>query len=125
MSKKNNRYSEEEVLAILRDYFSGGLTKSVCARKYSLKCVNVLNYWLKKYESNPVLVSLQSDLSDSDMANRGKDSFKEENILLKKRIKELEKALAFSRLETEARDLMINKAESYFNISIRKKSGAK
>ena len=98
MCKKNNRYSEEGVLAILRDYFSSGLTKSVCARKYSLKGINVLNYWLKKYESNPILVSLQSDLNDTDMANRGKDSFKEENILLKKRIKELEKAFAFSRL---------------------------
>ncbi len=55
------------------------------------------------------------------MANRDKDSYKEENAALKKRIKELEKALAFSRLETEARDLLIDKAESYFNIPIRKK----
>ena len=35
------------------------------------------------------------------------------------------KALAFSRLETEARDLMITRAEEYFNIPIRKKPGAK
>ena len=41
------------------------------------------------------------------------------------RIKELEKALAFSKLETEARDLMITRAEEYFDIPIRKKSGAK
>jgi hypothetical protein len=43
----------------------------------------------------------------------------------KKRIKELEKALEFSRLETKARDMIIDKAEEYFDIQIRKKSGAK
>ena len=33
----------------------------------------------------------------------------------------MEKALAFSKLETEARDLMITRAEEYFNIPITKK----
>ncbi len=46
-----------------------------------------------------------------DMANRDKESYKEENAALRKRIKELGKALAFSRLETEARDLLIDKAD--------------
>ena len=59
------------------------------------------------------------------MANRSKDNFKDENAQLKKRIRELEKALEFSRLETLARDMMIDKAEAYFDIQIRKKSGAK
>ena len=59
------------------------------------------------------------------MANRSKEDFKDENAQLKKRIRELEKALEFSRLETLARDMMIDKAEEYFDIPIRKKSGAK
>jgi len=59
------------------------------------------------------------------MANRSKDSYKEENAQLKKRIKDLEKALDYSKLETLARDILIDKAEEYFDISIRKKSGAK
>lgn len=59
------------------------------------------------------------------MANRDKESYKQENAELKKRIKDLEKALEFSRLETLARDMMIDKAEEYFDIAIRKKSGAK
>lgn len=59
------------------------------------------------------------------MANLSKEEFKNENAQLKQRIKELEKALAFSRLETEARDLMIDIAEKNFNIPIRKKAGAK
>ena len=68
---------------------------------------------------------MQSEPSEDDMANRGKDSYKDENAQLKKRIKELEKALEFSRLETLARDMMIDKAEDYYDIPIRKKSGAK
>lgn len=59
------------------------------------------------------------------MDNRSKENYKEENAQLKKRIRELEKALEFSRLETLARDMMIDKAEEYFDIPIRKKSGAK
>lgn len=59
------------------------------------------------------------------MANRSKEDYKDENAQLKKRIRELEKALEFSRLETMARDLLIDKAEEYFDIPIRKKPGAK
>lgn len=59
------------------------------------------------------------------MSNRSKEDYKEENAELKKRIKDLEKALAFSKLETESRDLLITRAEEYFSIPIRKKSGAK
>lgn len=66
-----------------------------------------------------------SSEGETEMANRSKESYREENAQLKKRIKELEKSLSFSRLETEARDLMITRAEEYFNIQIRKKSGAK
>jgi hypothetical protein len=71
------------------------------------------------------MLPLQSEASDSDMANRSKEDYKDENAQLRKRIKDLEKALEFSRLETLARDLMIDKAEEYFEIPIRKKSGAK
>ena len=55
------------------------------------------------------------------MANWSKESYKEENAQLKKCIKELEKVLSFSLLETEVRDLMITRVEEYFNIPIRKK----
>ena len=70
-------------------------------------------------------LALQLVQSDDEMSNRNKDSYKEENVQLKKRIRELEKALEFSRLETLSRDMLIDKAEEYFDIPIRKKSGAK
>ena len=95
---------------------------------FSFRRINIrlLNSWLKKYESSQEIVSLCSEPeSVEDMANRSKDSYKEENAQLKKRIKDLEKALDYSKLETLARDILIDKAEEYFDISIRKKSGAK
>ena len=95
-------------------------------RLHSLSGLRLLNYWIEKYGDKVKSLSSPSITStEEDMANRSKESYREENAQLKKRIKELEKALSFSRLETEARDLMITRAEEYFNIPIRKKSGAK
>ena len=126
MSKTYQRYSEEFKLSVIRDYYSSGMSKYACVRKYQLRSDATLLNWLRKYECEKDSLPLQSESSnDEDMANRSKEDYKDENTQLKKRIKELEKALEFSRLETLARDLMIDKAEDYFDISIRKKSGAK
>ena len=126
MSKTYQKYSEEFKLSVIRDYYSSGMSKYACVRKYHLRSDGTLLNWLRKYECEKDSLPLQSESSnDEDMANRSKEDYKDENTQLKKRIKELEKALEFSRLETLARDLMIDKAEDYFDISIRKKSGAK
>ena len=125
MRKKRHHYSEEERLSILRDYYSSGMSMYACAKKYQLSTETLLIKWKKLYESHPEIVSLHSELEELDMANRDKESYKEEIAQLKKRNKGLEKALAFSKLETEARDLMISIAEEQFNIPIRKKAGAK
>ena len=125
MSKKRHHYSEEERLSILRDYYSSGISMYACAKKYQLSTETLLTNWKKLYEFHPEIVSLQSEPKELDMANRDKESYKEEIAQLKKRNKELEKALAFSKWETEARDIMISIAEEQFNIPIRKKAGAK
>ena len=125
MSNKRHFYSEEERLSILRDYYSSGMSMYACAKKYQLSTETLLIKWKKLYESHPEIVSLHSELEELDMANRDKESYKEEIAQLKKRNKELEKALAFSKWETEARDIMISRAEKQFNIPIRKKAGAK
>ena len=123
MRKSPTKYSEEFKLSVIRDYYSSGMSKQACARKYQLCNAQLFRSWLKKYGNNSV--PLQPEPDEDEMANRSKDSYKEENAQLKKRIRELEKALQFSRLETLARDLMIDKAEEYFDVPIRKKSGAK
>ena len=123
MTKIRKKYSDEDKLHFVRLYQESGMSKNSFCRRYEICNHTLLNAWLKKFAPNQkdVYLSLETDLTD--MANRSKEDFKDENAQLKKRIKELEKALAFSKLETEARDLMITRAEEYFNISIRKKPG--
>lgn len=125
MSQIHKKYSEEEKLSLLREYYQSGQSKTSFCRDYGLCGTILLDNWQKKYESAKDFVSLPAESSEEDMANRSKESYKDENAQLKKRIRELEKALEFSRLETLARDMMIDKAEGYFDIQIRKKSGAK
>ena len=119
------KYSEEFKLSVIRDYYSSGMSKSACIRKYGLSGDAILLLWLRKYESEKKLLPLQLELTEEEMANRSKEDYKKEIAELKKRNRDLEKALQFSRLETLARDLMIDKAEEYFDVPIRKKSGAK
>ena len=126
MRKSPTKYSEEDKLNYLRLYHESGMSKRSFCKHHGIYDGSLLNSWLKKYESPKEIVPLQSEISnDVDMANRSKESYKDENAQLRKRIRELEKALEFSRLETLARDMMIDKAEDYFDIAIRKKSGAK
>ena len=126
MKDKRKSYSKEDKLSLLREYYQSGLSKTSFCKSRGISAIKSLNTWLKVFANEKELLSLQSELANiTDMANRSKESYQEENAQLKQRIKELEKALAFSKLETEARDLMITRAEEYFDIPIRKKSGAK
>ena len=123
MSKKYKSYSQEDKLSLLRDYYQSGLSKKSFCKSRGIASVWSLNTWLKVFANEKDLLSLQSEQANiTDMANRSKESYQEENAHLKQRIKNLEKALAFSKLETEARDLMITRAEEYFDIPIRKKN---
>ena len=125
MSKSQKHYSESERLSLLREYHQSGMSKTSFCKSRGLCGIVLLNKWLKKYGIEKEMLPLQSKPSDEYMANRSKEDYKDENAQLRKRIKELEKALEFSRLETLSRDMMIDKAEEYFDIAIRKKSGAK
>ena len=127
--KKRKYYSREYKEQILALHYYGGRSLYSLSKEYGI-LYSALWGWTKKCSSGSVssekVVPLPSEhLSEDEMANRSKDDYKDENAQLKKRVRELEKALEFSRLETLARDMMIDKAEEYFDIAIRKKSGAK
>lgn len=126
MRKVKKKYSEEEKLRLLREYHESGMSKNHFVKTHGICNLTLLNVWLKRYGSEEKSVPLQSELSSEEiMANRSKEDYRKEIDAQRKRIKELEKALEFSRLETRVRDMMIDKAEEYFDIQIRKKSGAK
>jgi transposase-like protein len=124
MRKSPTKYSEEERLNYLRLYHESGMSKRSFCNRHGIYHA-LLYSWLKKYECEKKSVPLPAEPEVTDMANRSKEDYKHEIAALRKRNRELEKALEFSRLETLARDMMIDKAEEYFDISIRKKSGAK
>ena len=103
MRKKHEHYSEEEKLHLLHSYYQSGMSKTSFAKQHGISGITLLNKWLAKYESVVKEVSLAPCQAPTDMSDRSKEDYHDENARLKKRVKELEKALAFSRLETEAR----------------------
>jgi len=118
-------YEEAFRLRMLSEYYESGMSIYAFARSHEIDRGTFLR-WTKTHGSEEVSLPLPPEVSiNEDMANRSKDDYKKEIAELKKRNRELEKALEFSRLETQARDMMIDKAEEYFAIPIRKKSGAK
>lgn len=123
--KYYKHYRKSEILSFLRLYHESGMSQRGFCRLHDISSSTLLKFWLSKYELREKEIPLRQEESVEDMSNRSKDSYKEENAELKKRVKSLEKALEFSKLETEVRDLMINRAEEYFDIPIRKKFGAK
>jgi transposase-like protein len=126
MKKGRKFYSEEEKLSLLHSYYESGMSKTSFCKAHGLCGRILLDKWIAKYASGVEKeLPLSPDEPSEEMANRSKDDYKEENAQLKKRVKELEKALSFSKLETEVRDMLIDRAEEYFDIPIRKKPGAK
>lgn len=125
MKGRGEHYSKEEKLYLLQCYYESGMSKRSFCKKHELSGNKLLNTWIRLFSETEKPVSLPSDQETTEMANRSKDEYKEENVQLKKRIKELEKALEFSKLETEARDMLISRAEELYKIPLRKKSGAK
>ena len=49
MRRKYERYSEEFKFSVVRDYYSCGMSKYACVKKYNLSCGRVLNLWLLAY----------------------------------------------------------------------------
>ena len=103
MTSKRKLYREDEKLFFLHSYYQSGMSKHAFCRAHGICCPALLNSWIKKYSNLAEELSLPSEQESPDMSNRSKEAYKDENAQLKKRIKELEKALSFSKLETEAR----------------------
>lgn len=126
MGRKRKYYSEADKLSLLREFYQSGMSKNKFCKEKCISSIHVLSVWMAKYSEEKKSLSLQPEQLDTeDMANRSKEDYKDENAQLRQRVRELEKALSISKLETEARDLMITRAEEFFDIPIRKKCGAK
>jgi transposase len=121
-TKKKNRYTDLERLDILRDHFESGSSRIGTARKFKLGTPTLINSWIERFSFEELELSSDCKYSQ-DMKKKLQTSEAQE--LLEARVKELEKALAYSKLETLALNTLIDVAEEHEGIRIRKKSGAK
>ena len=106
---RNVKKTREESLEILREYLTTDMSKGAICRKYGLADKKD-GIAMKKLPGN---VSVEKTYRDDD-----RDA-------LLKRIRELEIELRRTEMARDAYDEMIRLAERYYNIPIRKKSGAK
>ena len=120
---QNQKFPDLKRSSILIDYYASGISVYAIAKKYSIN-KRTLSYWIKKYPIDTVFVSLPAESNEEVMARKEVNE-SDEIVRLQARIKALEKALAFSKLEIQARDMLIDMAEQQEKIQIRKKSGVK
>ena len=124
MRKKHEHYSEEEKLHLLHSYYQSGMSKTSFCKQHGISGITLLNKWLAKYESVVKEVSLAPCQAPTDMSDRSKEDYHDENARLRSVLRSWRRPLPSPGWKTEARDLMITRAEEYFNIPIRKKPGA-
>ncbi|MDO9634010.1 MAG: transposase [Paludibacter sp.] len=124
MKQNKRRFTDSEKSTILVDYYASGISMNAMAKKYSIRTCT-FSYWVKTHPIDSVLLSLPQESMEDVMAKMKSKETDDEIARLQARVKALEKALAFSRLEIQARDMLIDIAEKQEKIQIRKKSGVK
>lgn len=117
-NKPKKEFTEAFKRMVVRESLTGELTVKEIARKYNLPHYNTVTIWR---------TSLRNKLDDViDLRVKPESpQEKQELEVVKKRAKELEKALSHANLKIAALETMIDIAESDLNIKIRKKSGTK
>ena len=119
----NVKKSNEESLAILREYLTSDMSKGAICRKYGLNrnwvYTNLIKFAISDKKDGTTMKKLSGNVSAEETYRD------DERDTLLKRIRELEIELRRTEMARDAYDEMIRLAEQYYNIPIRKKSGAK
>ncbi len=110
------RYDDEFKKKILKEISDGILGQREASRKYRIHRRN-FEVWKQKFS----LSNLNIKLTDQILSSMNPD----EIDALKKRAKELDKALQHAKLKIEGLETLINVAEKELRIKIRKKPGSK
>jgi transposase-like protein len=118
MKMERTHYSKEFKLKVVEEVLRGEITKEEARRKYGLRAKSGVLSWMRKFE-----VSGYRQIPDC--FERMKEEQTNDSAELKKRIKQLERALKDAELKAEGYSRMIDIAERELNIGIRKKSSAK
>lgn len=123
MRKVSKFTTPEFRLKIVREYLSGNESAKDLGLKYQVKACTI-HQWAHRYGNSENFVSLPKEPTQSSFMAGTKQTFTDENEMLKQRLKELEKRLKNAELQNLALNTMIDIAEEQ-GIQIRKKSGAK
>lgn len=122
--KKVHELSDEEKDSILERYKSGESARSI-AESLGVEKRGVFNLVEKRgFNRNPRKQSGAPKLRYNGMKNKDKNYIRE-IARLESELAKTKKELERSQLYARSRDVMIDLAETHFNINIRKKSGAK
>ena len=120
---RNVKKSKEESLEILREYLTTNQSKRSICRKYGLDpnwvSRNLIKFAVADKKDGIAMKKLPGNVSVE------KTYRVDDRDALLKRIRELEIELRRTEMARDAYDEMIRLAEQYYNIPIRKKSGAK
>lgn len=119
----NVKKSNEESLAILREYLTSDMSKGAICRKYGLNrnwvYTNLIKFAISDKKDGTAMKKLSGNVSAEETYRD------DERDTLLKRIHELEIELRRTEMARDAYDEMIRLAERCYNIPIRKKSAAK
>lgn len=120
---RNVKKSKGESLEILREYLTTYQSKRSICRKYGLDpnwvSRNLIKFAVADKKDGIAMKKLPGNVSvEKTYRDDDRDA-------LLKRIRELEIELRRTEMARDAYDEMIRLAEQYYNIPIRKKSGAK
>jgi transposase len=120
--------------AILHEIARSDLSIKEISERYLVNthCIYMWLYRMRKSQDKDVSLHSERHEMENQAISVVESMPKKEDALkglteeqLKKKVLELEKALEYEKLRTEALDMMIDIAENQEGISIRKKSGAK
>ena len=120
---KNVKKSQEESLEILREYLTTNQSKGSICRKYGLNR-NWIYYNLIKFAVADKIDGIAMKKLPGNVSYEKTYRESDRDALLQ-RIRELEIELRKTEMARDAYDEMIRLAEQYYNLPIRKKSGAK
>ena len=120
---RNVKKSQEESLEILREYLTTDQSKGAICRKYGLNrnwvYTNLIKFAVADKIDGIAMKKLPGNISyEKTYRESDRDA-------LLQRIRELEIELRKTEMARDAYDEMIRLAEQYYNLPIRKKSGAK
>lgn len=120
---RNVKKSQEESLEILREYLTTNQSKGAICRKYGLNrnwvYTNLIKFAVADKKEGLPMKKLPGNVSvEKNYRENDRDE-------LLRRIRELEIELRKTEMARDAYDEMIRLAEQYYNLPIRKKSGAK